>query len=68
MFEESRIVRMQEQYERLLESIVEEPEARLSMLEILTDAEKKEQESEEKSNARMLKTVKRVAVSVARKS
>jgi non-ribosomal peptide synthetase component F len=43
LFDEETIVRMQGHFRTLLESIVKEPEARLSMLEMRTIAEREEQ-------------------------
>jgi non-ribosomal peptide synthetase component F len=43
LFDEKTIGRMQEHFRVLLESIVQEPEARVSMLEMLTEAERQEQ-------------------------
>jgi amino acid adenylation domain-containing protein len=63
LFTEERIKRLAGRFEKLIESAIADPQARLSALDILTDEEKKQQVMEEQelleSNVRMLKTARR---------
>jgi hypothetical protein len=66
IFEPQRIERMSQAFEVLLGSIVAQPQARLTSLEILTESEKQQQiiskREREGSNAQKLKIVRRKAV------
>jgi amino acid adenylation domain-containing protein/non-ribosomal peptide synthase protein (TIGR01720 family) len=68
LFDESSIRRMQSHFEGLLQSIISKPDARITALEVLTDAEKQEQalESErwEQTNMARLMTIRRKSVNL----
>jgi acyl carrier protein len=68
LYSRERVERMQGHYGKLLEEVVKEPEAQLSAIEMLTDAEKAQQLIEEQelisSNVAMLKNVRRRSMKV----
>jgi len=69
LFEAATITRMTGHFETLLESIVAQPDARLSALEMLTEAEKRQQsmelEEREESQVRKLKSARRKTVNLS---
>ncbi|HVQ37841.1 MAG TPA: condensation domain-containing protein, partial [Pyrinomonadaceae bacterium] len=52
LFEQSTIIRMQENFAILLKSIVENPEAQLSTLEILSETEKRQRHEKEQERTK----------------
>jgi amino acid adenylation domain-containing protein len=68
LFDGETIERMQGHFRTLLESIVREPETRISQLEMLTEEEQRERISKRKSregtNVKMLRSIKRVPLAV----
>jgi non-ribosomal peptide synthetase component F len=69
LFDSATIERMAGHYQTLLTSILAQPEARLSLLEFLTEEEKQQRSQEKKerkeSKLKKLKTVELKAVSLA---
>ena len=69
LFDSSTITRMIGHFERLLQSIVEQPGARLSVLEMLTDVEKQQRRMEdaerEKANRAGLKNARRRSIDIS---
>jgi non-ribosomal peptide synthetase component F len=69
LYGRERVERMQGHYRRLLEAAIAEPEAQLSALDMLTAAEKAQQQLEEQelmtSNVSMLKNVRRKSMKVS---
>jgi hypothetical protein len=68
LFDGETIQRMQGHFRTLLESIIREPETRISQLEMLTEEEQRERISKRKSregtNVKMLRSIKRVPLAV----
>jgi non-ribosomal peptide synthetase component F len=50
MFEEERVVRMESHYEQLLESMMREPEGKLSSFQMMSEQERQEQLQHERES------------------
>jgi non-ribosomal peptide synthetase component F len=66
MFEEERVVRMESHYEQLLESMMREPEGKLSSFQMMSEQERQERVAQrrerEESNVKKLRTIGRKAI------